>query len=244
MSTEICRSIITVYRKELYQPFCQAVDRYGLIQDGDRILVAISGGKDSFLLALCLKELQQHGDKQFSLHFLALDPGYEASTACRIKALAEQLGIEVEIVFDDSFVSVADQRRKSPCFLCARMRRGLLYKAALARGCNKLALGHHFDDVIETTLLSLFYSGEIKTMKACLSSANYPLKLIRPLYLVKERSIEKWRDRFGLRFVQCACPLGQKEIDGRRHFLKRQLAQADEQIRMNIFRALDGVNDD
>lgn len=242
MSAEALRSIITVYRKEIYQPFCEAIDRYGLIENNDRILVAISGGKDSFLLALCLKEYQRHSNRVFDLCFLAIDPGYEEGTAMKIEELGALLDVGVEIVKTDGFL--LDQRRNSPCFLCARMRRGLLYKYAFERGCNKLALGHHFDDVIETTLLSLFYSGEIKTMKACLQSENYPLKLIRPLYLVKEHSIEKWRDRLKLEFVQCACPLGKKETEGRRHYLKRELAKADEQVRMNIFRALDGINND
>ena len=184
---EIERSIITTYRKEIWSKFVKAVSDYKLIEENDNVMVCISGGKDSFLLAKCIQELQRHGNVKFNAHYVVMDPGYNEYNRNFILDNAKILNIPLDMFESDIFDVVANVDSKSPCYLCARMRRGYLYNHAKELGCNKIALGHHFDDVIETTLLSMFYGAEIKTMMPKLHSDNYEgIDLIRPLYLVNE----------------------------------------------------------
>ncbi len=187
---EIERSIIKKYRKDIWSKFIQAVQEYKLIEENDNIMVCISGGKDSFLMAKCIEELQKHGKFKFDVHYVVMNPGYNDYNLEMIKDNAKTLNVDIEIFESDIFDVVEKVSEGSPCYLCARMRRGCLYKRAQELGCNKIALGHHFDDVIETTLLSMFYGAEIRGMMPKLHSQNFPgIELIRPLYMVKESSI-------------------------------------------------------
>ena len=199
---EIERSIIKKYRKEIWSKFVKAVQEYQLIEEKDKIMVCISGGKDSFLLAKCIQELQRHGNVSFEASFVVMDPGYSEEHRDAILKNAELLNVPIQMFQTDIFAVTGSVASKSPCYLCARMRRGHLYNCAKEHGCNKIALGHHFDDVIETTLLSMFYGSEIQTMMPKLHSDNFPgLELIRPLYLVKEESILAWKKYNDLSFI-------------------------------------------
>ena len=199
------RSIQKKYRKELWTPFILAVKRYALIQEGDRVAVCVSGGKDSMLLAKLMQLLQRYSDVPFEVKFLAMDPGYAPANRCRIEENARLLGIPLTIFETDVF-DVANAAEKNPCYLCARMRRGHLYSNARALGCNKIALGHHFNDVIETTVMAMFYGAQLQGMMPKVHSANFPgMELIRPLYCVHEEDIIAWRRYNGLEFLQCAC---------------------------------------
>ncbi len=202
---EIERSIIKKYRKSIWKRFISGVNRYELIKEGDSIAVCISGGKDSMLLAKCMQEIQRHGQMNFDLKFLVMDPGYNKINRQTIINNAKILNIPITIFETDIFDIVADVD-ESPCYLCARMRRGYLYKEAQKLGCNKIALGHHFDDVIETILMGMLYAGQIQTMMPKLHSTNHPgMELIRPLYMVKEEDIISWCRYNDLQFIQCAC---------------------------------------
>ena len=207
---EIERSIIKKYRKEIWSPFVHAVSDYKLINENDNIMVCISGGKDSFLLAKCIQELQRHGNVKFETHYVLMNPGYNTKNMNLILENARILDVPLEIFESDIFDVVAGTD-DSPCYLCARMRRGYLYNKAKELGCNKIALGHHFNDVIETTLLSMFYGSEFKTMMPKLHSDHFEgLELIRPLYLVKEQYIISWAKSNGLTFINCACKFTEK----------------------------------
>ena len=199
------RSIIKKFRDELWKPFAYAVKKYELIQAEDRIAVCISGGKDSMLMAKLFQEIQRHRLMEFRLNFLVMDPGYNRENRALIEHNASILGIPITI-FETRIFDAVDKVEKYPCYLCARMRRGYLYSKAKELGCNKIALGHHYDDVIETTLMSMLYSGQIQTMMPKLRSRNYEgMELIRPLYFIREQSICRWRDYNELHFLQCAC---------------------------------------
>ena len=199
------RSIQKKYRKELWTPFITAVKRYELIQSGDSVAVCISGGKDSMLLAKLVQLLRRYSDVPFEARYLVMDPGYSAANRQRIEENARRLNIPVEIFETDVF-DVANGTEKNPCYLCARMRRGHLYSQARAMGCNKIALGHHFNDVIETTVMAMFYGAQLQGMMPKVHSANFPgMELIRPLYCVHEEDIIAWRRYNGLEFLQCAC---------------------------------------
>lgn len=199
------RSIIKKYRKELWTPFIVAVKRYELVQAGDRIAVCISGGKDSMLMAKLMQELQRHSDVPFELVFLVMDPGYNEINRQKIESNAELLHIPVTI-FESNIFAVANNTDKNPCYLCARMRRGHLYAKARELGCNKIALGHHFNDVIETTLMGLLYGGQIQAMRPKLRSTNFKgMELIRPMYCVHEDDIIAWARYNDLHFLRCAC---------------------------------------
>ena len=199
------RSLIKKYRKTLWNPFIAAVKRYELIAPGDRIAVCISGGKDSMLLAKLMQELQRHTEQPFELVFLVMDPGYNPENRALIEANAEKLRIPVTI-FESNIFDVTVSVDRNPCYLCARMRRGFLYAKAQELGCNKIALGHHFSDVIETTLLGLFYGAQMQSMPPKLHSKNFPgMELIRPLYCVHEEDIIGWKHYNPLHFLQCAC---------------------------------------
>lgn len=245
------RSLIKTYRKSLWNPFIAAVKRYELVSPGDRVAVCVSGGKDSFVLAKLMQELQKHTDRPFDLVFLAMDPGYNPANRALLEANAVRLGIPLTI-FESDIFDVTVQVDKNPCYLCARMRRGCLYAKAKELGCNKIALGHHFSDVIETTLLGLFYGAQLQAMPPKLHSKNFPgMELIRPLYCVHEDAVIRWRDYNGLRFLQCACRFTEARdasLDGvgesKRQEIKlllRELKRTNPNIEKSIFRAIHGV---
>ena len=225
------RSIIKKYRKELWTPFIVAVKRYELVQAGDKIAVCISGGKDSMLMAKLMQELQRHSDVPFELVFLVMDPGYNEINRQKIESNAVLLNIPITIFETDVF-AVANNSDKSPCYLCARMRRGYLYKKAQELGCNKIALGHHFNDVIETTVMSMFYGSQLQAMPPKLHSTNFPgMALIRPLYCVREEDIIAWkRDNGGG---------GSKRQEVK--VLLRRLKRDNPNIENSIFRSIHGV---
>ena len=244
------RSIIKKYRKVLWNPFIAAVKRYELIQAGDRIAVCISGGKDSMLLAKLMQELQRHSEVPFSLTFLVMDPGYNAANRRRIEENAALMEIPITI-FESNIFEVADASVKSPCYLCARMRRGFLYSRAQALGCNKIALGHHFNDVIETTVMGMFYGAQLQAMPPKLHSTNFPgMTLIRPLYCVHEEDIIAWRNYNGLTFIQCACRFTERAAAEEDHsskrkevkLLLRRLRSDSPNIEKSIFRSIHNVS--
>lgn len=247
---EIERSIITKFRKDIWSRFVKATEEYQLIKENDNIMVCISGGKDSFLLAKCIQELICHGMFPFKAHFVVMDPGYKESNLKKIKENAEILNIPIEIFKSDIFDVVTSTPMKSPCYLCARMRRGHLYSKAKELGCNKIALGHHFNDVIETTLLSIFYGCELKTMLPKLHSDNYKgIDLIRPLYLVKEDAIVAWKKYNNLEFLNCACKftddVDKKNMESKREEIKnliKELKKINPEVDHNIFKAMDNIN--
>ena len=204
-SREIERSIMKKYRKELWTPFIQAVKNYELVQENDKIAVCISGGKDSMLMAKLMQLLQRYGDVPFELVFLVMDPGYNERNRNKIEQNAKLLEIPITI-FETNIFEVANSTDKSPCYLCARMRRGHLYNKAKELGCNKIALGHHFNDVIETTLIGMFYASQLKAMLPKLHSTNFEgMELIRPMYCIHEDDIIAWKRYNELEFIQCAC---------------------------------------
>lgn len=242
------RSIIKKYRKTIWNPFIGALKNYAMIQAGDRIAVCISGGKDSMLLAKCLQELQRHGSEvPFSLEFIVMDPGYQPQNRQQIEKNLALLQIPAYL-YDSPIFSVVDkQTAGSPCYLCARMRRGYLYKYAKELGCNKIALGHHFDDVIETIVMSMFYGAEMRTMMPKLHSTNFPgMELIRPLYMVRENAITAWSRYNSLEFIRCACSVTDgTDCGSKREEIKALLAQLrkiNPQIDHNIFRSAENVN--
>ncbi len=250
---EIERSIIKKYRKEIWSKFVKAVSDYELIQENDRVMVCISGGKDSFLLAKCIEELIRHGKFPFEAKYVVMDPGYSEEHRQDIINVAKKLNLDIEIFKSDIFDSVINMEASSPCYMCARMRRGCLYNKAKELSCNKIALGHHFDDVIETTLLSIFYGSEVKTMLPKLHSDNFPgLELIRPLYLVREESIISWMNSNDLKFINCACKLTEDiedvdKINSKRKEIKlliKDIKKINPNVDLNIFKALDNVNCD
>ena len=199
------RSIIKPFRKTIWRPFVKGLQEYRMVEDGDRIAVCISGGKDSMLLAKCLQQLKRQSETDFSLEFMVMDPGYHPANRALIEENASRMRIPIRILESDIFDAVVDAGQ-SPCYLCARMRRGCLYANAKKLGCNKIALGHHFDDVIETILMGILYGGQINTMMPKLHSTNFPgMELIRPLYYVKEEDILAWKEYNDLHFLQCAC---------------------------------------
>lgn len=245
------RSLIKTYRKSLWNPFIAAVKRYELVSPGDRIAVCISGGKDSMVLAKLMQELQKHTDRPFHLEFLVMDPGYNAANRALIEENAARLGIPIT-VFESDIFDVTVKVEKNPCYLCARMRRGYLYSHARELGCNKIALGHHFDDVIETILMGMLYGAKIETMMPKLHSQHFEgMELIRPLYLVKEADIKAWRDSNDLHFIQCACRFTENCATcgggrgSKRDEMKELIAHFRETspfIESNIFNSVQNVN--
>ncbi len=248
---DIERTIIKKYRKEIWSKFIKAVQDYELINENDNIMVCISGGKDSFLLAKCVQELERHGKVKFKARYVVMDPGYNQYNRDFIIDNAKTLNVPIEIFESDIFDVVANIDSKSPCYMCARMRRGYLYNKAQELGCNKIALGHHFDDVIETTLLSMIYGSEIKTMMPKLHSDNYEgIELIRPLYLVKEEAIIAWKKFNELTFINCACRFTEgcsliNDGTSKRKEMKeliKNLRKVNKNADYNIFKSLDNVN--
>lgn len=224
MNTDVEKSIIKKFRKEIWIKFIDAVKEFDLINENDKIAICISGGKDSFLLAKCMQEIKKHGKIKFDLVFLCMDPGYNKKHLSKIVQNAENLNIDLHIFKSDIF-KVIEKQTTSPCYLCARMRRGYLYNEAQKLGCNKIALGHHFDDIVETILMSTFYASDYKTMLPKLKSTNYKnMFLIRPLYYVKEENIIKWVKYNKLEFINCACSLTKKEnllVSSKREEIKK-----------------------
>lgn len=249
---EIERSIIKKYRKLIWRRFVRGVEEYKLIQDNDKIAVCISGGKDSFLLAKCLQELKKHGKIKFDLEYIVMNPGYKDKNLDLIKENARKLNIPIKIFESDIFAVVNKIAEKNPCYMCARMRRGYLYNKAKELGCNKIALGHHYDDVIETILLSMLYGAEIKTMMPKLHSTNFKgIDLIRPLYLVKEDDIISWAKFNELNFINCACGFTEKRLEdesiSKRLEMKKLIKKfrtINENIDQNIFKSVENVNID
>ena len=245
------RSLIKTYRKSIWNPFIAAVKRYELIEPGDRIAVCISGGKDSVALAKLMQELQRHTAQPFELVFMVMDPGYNPANRKLIEDNAALLGIPITI-FDSDIFDVTVSVEKNPCYLCARMRRGFLYAKAQELGCNKIALVHHFSDVIETTVMGLFYGGQLQAMPPKLRSKNFPgMELIRPLYCVHEDAIIAWKNYNHLQFLQCACRFTEERDtagDGVGHskrqeikFLLRELKKTNPNIEKSIFQGINGI---
>ncbi len=248
---QIERSIIKKFRKPIWKRFIEAINEYELIVDGDKIAVCISGGKDSMLMAKLFQELYKHGKKNFEVIFLVMNPGYNEQNWDMIKTNASVLGIDFQYFKTEIFDTVAEIEN-NPCYLCARMRRGYLYSKAKELGCNKIALGHHFDDVVETTLMSMLYSGKIETMLPKLHSRNFEgMELIRPLYKIREDDIKSWRDYNGLTFIQCACRFTEHCVscgggkDSKREEMKelvRTFRQKNDIIDKNIFTSMSNIN--
>lgn len=245
------QSIIKKFRKPIWRAFTRALNTYDLIQEGDKIAVCISGGKDSMLMAKLFQELKKHGKFQFETVFLVMNPGYNADNWKIIQDNAKLLGIPLTVFESDIFDTVATIEQ-NPCYLCARMRRGHLYAQAKALGCNKIALGHHFDDVIETILMGMLYSGKIETMMPKLHSQNFEgMELIRPMYMVREADIKAWRDYNNLHFIQCACRFTERcatcggEKGSKRDEMKELIAELRKRcdtIDMNIFNSVHNIN--
>ena len=250
-SALIERSIIKTYHKQLWTPFINALKQYALIAPGDRIAVCISGGKDSMLLAKLMQQLHRHSDVPFELEYLVMDPGYAPANRAKIEENAEILGVPVTI-FESDIFAVANGAEKNPCYLCARMRRGALDTKAQELGCNKIALGHHRDDVIETTVMAMFYGAQLQGMMPKLHSTNFPgMELIRPLYCVREEDIIAWAKHNDLAFLQCACRFTERtataghESESKRKEVKnliRTLRETNPDLESNLFHAIHAVN--
>lgn len=240
---EIEKSIQKKYRKEIFSKFVRAVKEFNLIEEGDRIAICISGGKDSFLLAKCMQELLRHNKFHFELRFIVMNPGYTEEKLNQVKLNAQRLNIPIEVFETNIFDVVKDS--ESPCFLCARMRRGCLYSKAKELGCNKIALGHHFNDVIETLLLNMIYNGKFSGMLPILDSDNFEnMKLIRPLYYIKEKDILTWVKYTEMDFIDCACKVTKKSLGKRREIkqLSYSLTEMYENADINILNSMFHVN--
>ena len=250
---EIERSIIKKFRKPVWRRFTKALNDYELVKDGDKIAICISGGKDSMLMAKLFQELARHGKKNFDVVFLVMNPGYNERNFQLIKENARILNIPIT-VFQSEIFNIVASEESSPCYLCARMRRGYLYSRAKELGCNKIALGHHYDDVIETILMGMLYGGQVQTMMPKLHSTNFEgMELIRPMYLIREADIIHWADYNNLHFIRCACRFTEKvaaaaeeEDKGSKRAevkaLIRQLAAKDPVVEFNIFKSVENVN--
>lgn len=251
--TDAEESLRKRFRKSIWCKFTRAIREYDLVQEGDRIAVCISGGKDSMLMAKLFQELKRHNKFPFELKFLVMDPGYTPANRQMIEQNAKKLNVPIHIFESDIFESVFTIE-KSPCYLCARMRRGHLYSKAKELGCNKIALGHHYDDVIETILMAMLYGAQIQTMMPKLHSTNFEgMELIRPMYLVREEDIIRWRDYNGLQFLQCACKFTEscsgaeedKQSQSKRLEIKRlirELKKTNPFVENNIFRSVENVS--
>ena len=250
---QIEQSIRKKFHKQLFTPFAKAINTYELLQPGDHVAVCISGGKDSMLMAKLFQELKRHDKFPFELTFLVMDPGYSEVNRKLIEANARLLGIPIRVFGSEIFDSVYSIE-KSPCYLCARMRRGYLYSNAKELGCNKIALGHHYDDVIETILMGMLYGGQVQTMMPKLHSTNFPgMELIRPMYLIREENVKWWRDYNKLHFLQCACrftEISKNQNENDPHYSKRQeikqliaeMKKVNPFVEGNIFKSVENVN--
>jgi len=253
-SQKVERSIHKKYRKTIWRPFIEGIKQYALIQEGDRIAVCVSGGKDSMLLAKLMQALHRHSDFPFELRFMVMNPGYNEINFQKVVANAELLEIPID-VFDSDIFEVVQKTDRSPCYLCARMRRGHLYSHAKKLGCNKIALGHHLSDVVETTLMGMLFGAQYQVMMPKLHSRNFAgMELIRPMYCVTEDAILAWQRYNGLQFIQCACPLSENcnifDASGgasKRQEVKallRQLKRDNKNVENSVFQSLQMVNID
>ena len=249
---EIEKTITKTYRKEIWKRFIKGITEYEMIQEGDKIAVCISGGKDSMLLAKCFQELKKHRKMNFDVEFIVMNPGYNELNKQKIIENSKILNIPIKMFETDIFNRVV-HIEDSPCYLCARMRRGYLYENAKSLGCNKIALGHHFNDVIETILMGMLYGAQIQTMMPKVKSTSHPgMELIRPLYFVREDDIIRWKDKNNLDFIQCACRFTEqytltdnKEGMSKREEMKKlikKLKKDYENIDVNIFNSVQNVN--
>ncbi|MCM1131411.1 MAG: tRNA 2-thiocytidine biosynthesis TtcA family protein [Roseburia sp.] len=248
---EIERTIIKTYRAHLWAPFVKALKEYKLLSPNDKVCVCISGGKDSMLLAKLFQELKRHSDFEFEVKYLVMNPGYSPKNLEQIENNLKLMHIDAEILNTDIF-AIANAQEKNPCYLCAKMRRGALYKLAQELGCNKIALGHHFDDVIETTLMNMLNSGSFQTMLPKLHSENYPgMELIRPMYYIRERDIIRWSNYNELKFINCACRFTEgidrsKDLSGSKRYdtkiLIKELLKYNPLVEKNIFKSTYNVN--
>ena len=243
---DIERSIIKTYRKDIWSKFIKAIKAYNLIEEGDRIAVGISGGKDSMLMAKLFQELHRHSDVKFEVVFLAMDPGYDPEIKERLIENCKYLNIPIHSYESGIFDVVDKMSKKYPCYLCARMRRGSLYAKAEEFGCNKLALGHHYNDVIETTLLNVLYSGNFKTMLPKLKSKNFEnLELIRPMYYIEENDIIRFTNNSGINALDCSCVVAAKKTASKRYEIKElieKLKENFEGVEKSIFKSTQNVN--
>ena len=245
MNSSIDSSITGEFSKSIWSKFRKGIEEYKLIDNNDKIAVCISGGKDSMLMAKCIQRLQKYGNIKFDVEYIVMDPGYAEENKQRIIDNAKLLDIPIKIMNTKIFEST-EKAEKHPCFLCARIRRGWLYKTAQELSCNKIALGHHFDDVIETILMGMLYGSQVQTMMPKLHSENYEgVQLIRPLYLVRESDIIRWCKYNDLEFIQCACRVARSEGSSKRAEIKKlleQLRKTNPAVDMNIFRSVENVN--
>ena len=242
---EIERSIIKKYRKHLWSPFMKAIRDYKLIEQNDRIAVAISGGKDSLVMAMLFKELHRHSEIPFDLKFIAMNPGFYEQNKNQLLKNCEHLEIPIDLFDTNIFEVVGKIAADAPCYMCAKMRRGALYEKAENVGCNKLALGHHYDDVIETTMLNLLYAGSIKTMMPKLRSQNYNMQIIRPLYYVREDAIRRYTRASGILAMNCGCAVAAGKIAATRYEIKdliEKLKEKNPHVEKSIFKAMENIN--
>lgn len=250
---DIERSINKKFHKGIWSRFTSAINDYRLLEEGDKVAVCISGGKDSMLMAKLFQELKRHNKYPFEVVYIVMDPGYNPANRELIESNARMMNIPITVFESDIFESVT-HIDKSPCYICARMRRGYLYAKAKELGCNKIALGHHYDDVIETILMGMLYGGQVQTMMPKLHSTNFEgMELIRPMYLIREDDIKRWRDYNDLKFLQCACKFTEEvasveyETTSKRQEIKeliRQLKKVNPQVEYNIFKSVENVNID
>lgn len=242
---EIERSIQKKYKKQLWSPFIKGMKEFKMIENGDKVAVAISGGKDSLLLAKLFQTLKRTKSTDFELHFISMNPGFNQRNLDNLKKNLDYLGIPA-IIYDDNIFKVAEKVAKEyPCYMCAKMRRGSLYAKATELGCNKLALGHHFDDVIETTMINMFYAGTFKTMMPKLKSQNFDIELIRPLYYVREGDIKKFTSNNGILPMNCGCTVAAGKTSSKRKEVKdliSSLEKTDKDIKTRIFNSVKNIN--
>ncbi len=240
------KSIIKKYRKTIWRPFTRALNDFSLIDDGDHIAVAISGGKDSLILAKLLQEVQRHGKVQFNLSFLAMDPGYSSSNLETLKKTCNHLDLPLHVYQTELFNSIDQMKVKYPCYLCAKMRRGFLYEQAQSLGANKLALGHHLDDIVETVLMNILYAGNFMTMMPYIKSTNFEnMALIRPMYYIEEKSIIQWLNYNDIKALDCACAVSAKKINSTRATVKAliaDLARENPNVKKSILKSTENVH--
>jgi tRNA 2-thiocytidine biosynthesis protein TtcA len=243
---QIEKSLTTTYKKELFKPFVQAINEFKLVEEGDKIAVAISGGKDSLILAKLFQQLKKHNKFQFELIFLSMDPGFKEVNRELLISNCNYLNIPLTIENSQIFEVVQKIAKENPCYMCARMRRGFLYKQAKDLGCNKLALGHHFDDVIETTMMNMFYNGQFQTMVPKIEAANFDdIELIRPMVFIKEKDIIRWVKYSGIQAMNCGCTVVAEKTSSKRREIKElilSLKKVNPDIDTNIFNSATNVN--
>lgn len=244
--SDIEKSLITTYRKDIFRPFVKAIDEFMLVEPGDKIAIAISGGKDSLILAKLFQELKKYNKFPFELVFLSMDPGFRDINRELLINNCEYLHIPLTVRNSEVFKVVQKIAKENPCYMCARMRRGFLYQQARDLGCNKLALGHHFDDVIETTLLNLFYNGQFKTMVPKIEAENFEgIELIRPMIYIKEKDIIRWIKRSGIQAMNCGCTVVAEKTSSKRREIKalvEKLREDNPNVDLHIFNSATNVN--